>query len=137
MAGSQIKHIDFTLSGTSQNIGASLTDAQLAILLGGTAPITLARTQKPGITNAEIAERYMFKSLSIQSAPANSGVVYIGGGAQTVSSSSYGIIIPIPATTVPAPPLIYPSQAGVVMRLNDVTVLGTANDIIHLLLQEW
>ncbi len=137
--GVQIKHIDFTLSGASQNIGASLNDAQLAILAGGGAAGVTAVTnyKAKGMTTAEIAAIFSFKSVMIQCAPANAGVVYIGGGGQTVSSSSYGVVLPIPATSVPAPPLLYPGQAGVVMRLNDINVLGSINEIIHLTLQDW
>jgi hypothetical protein len=139
--GVQVVHIDFTLNGSSQNIGASLTDAQLVILLGGgatgTTKLANIRAQFSGITPAQISERYIFKSLTIQADPANTHVVYVGGGAQTISSSSYGWIIPLPPSNIPVPPFLYPCQGGVSMRLNDFSVLGTNNEVIHLLLQEW
>lgn len=137
--GVQLKHIDFTLSGASQNIGASLTDAQLAILAGGGTAGTTAVTnlKNKGLTTAQIAEAFSFKSITIQQDAGNTHVTYLGGGGQTVTSSSYGIILPAPASSVPAAPLLYPEQGGVVMRLGDFTVLGTANEVLHLFLQDW
>ncbi len=137
MAGSQVKHLDFTLNGVAggQNIGAGLSAAQLAVLLGSTAAVTQFLAQ--GKTLAQIAEFYMFKRITMQAHTANTGVIFIGGGQQVVSASSYGNSIPIPVTSIPQSPLVYPDMAGVVMRLTDFTVFGTNNDIIHLLMQEW
>lgn len=126
-----IKHLDLTLSGAAQNLGGALTAAQLTQLVGQE---LYDKAAAAGLATRDIAAKYTFRTISFQGDPANANPIYVGGENATVSSSSWGWLIPAAVAGVASPPLIY--DIGPPAKLTDFFVLGTANQILHILVQE-
>lgn len=73
------------------------------------------------------------RTIILQGDPANTHVVYVGSSS-SVSSSLYGVAVPIPIATSNPTALIAMSwsHSGPV-KLSDFWVLGTANEKLHIL----
>jgi hypothetical protein len=134
-------HIDVTIavSATPQNLGASLSVAQLQLLLGSEVVLALQTGSPQPAPHApatidQIAEKFSARMLSFQAHTANAGAVFIGGNS-SVTSSSWGWFIPIPSTSVPAPPLLLDAEGSV--KLTDFWISGTAGDVLHLMIHAW
>ena len=71
--------------------------------------------------------------VSLQCDPANTHVVYVGGNNHgiDVSSSSYGIILPLPPSNVPAAPLIINFSPAQSLDLSQFWVNGTNGEKLH------
>ena len=72
------------------------------------------------------------KGLAIQADPGNSHVVYVGGANVAVSSTNYGILIPIPVTSIPAAPTLLQFDSGF-FSLNQIYVIGTNTEKLRIL----
>ena len=75
----------------------------------------------------------VIRYISIQADPANSAVLYVGGKDATLSSTDCGWIIPIPITSIPAPPIAITSASGA-FSLGDIQLLGTTTQKAHLII---
>lgn len=71
--------------------------------------------------------------VSLQAAGANTGLIYVGGFPQLLSSTAYGFRIEIPASTIPSAPSIIELGGGAAINLADLQVLGTNNDILKIM----
>lgn len=124
-------HLDITLTGAAQNLGGSLTVAQLNLLLG--ADVVLER-QKQGEPTSQIAALYTSRAIWLQVDQGATNPVYVGGD-NTVSSSSWGWRLPAPAGGVPGVPLPI-DQAGQI-KLTDLWVVGTNTEKLHVMVRAW
>lgn len=109
-----IQHFNLTLTGAVQNLLTAATAAT------GTS------------VAAQTANRPL-RTLHLQAGVGNAGVIYVGDDDQ-VSSSDYGVSIPIPVTSIPAAPFTVGDYSGEgPLKLQDFFVKGTANDVLHVL----
>lgn len=99
-----VRHFTLTLSGSAQQLNAEGDDS---------------------------AKNFLVTGIAIQADAANANPVYIGGPA--VSASDYGIMIQTPTSTIPDPPVVL-ETGGKVIRANDVYVIGTATQKVHVLI---
>lgn len=77
------------------------------------------------------------RQISIQADPANAAVVYLGGeGVNDVSNTDFGVIIPIPVSTVPAAPFVLEFEDGGI-ELGDYYVKGANGEKLHLLIMRY
>lgn len=73
------------------------------------------------------------RCFTVQAGTANAGTVKIGDA--NLASAVYSDLLPIPVSTVPAVPVVYPPTGpwgSIVIRLSDFWVLGTNNDKLTL-----
>lgn len=105
-------HYTITMTGSAQNLATVLKTA-----LG---------VNFPGINNK-------LRFLSIQAAPANAAVAYVGGVQRTLTNADYGYRIEIPVTNIPYAPTVIETGPGVI-ALGDIQVLGTNNEKLHILI---
>lgn len=108
-----IQHFNLTLTGAPQNLLTAATPAT------GTS------------VAAQTANRPL-RAIHLQAAGANSGAIFVGDDAQ-VSSTDYGVRIPVPATSVPAAPFSFGDFESGPLKLQDVWVIGTGDDVLHIL----
>lgn len=73
-----------------------------------------------------------YSYISIQAGAANAAAAYVGGFNQLLSSSVYGIIIPIPVSTVPAAPLVFQASSPS-LRFSQIQVLGANAETLKIL----
>lgn len=92
-------------------------------LTGGVTPNQLA------LPSVDIA--VPLREIAIQADPANAGVMYIGG--PNVTSTNYGVIVPIPVSSIPSAPFVLGEFDDGSVSLGAFYVLGTANDKVHIL----
>lgn len=99
-------HKTITLTGSAQRLVTSFTDPA------------------PGGADDPLCDE-----ITIQAAPANANPAYIGGDAG-VLSTDYGIFVPIPATSVPAAPIVLRGH----LRPSMIWVIGTNTQKLHVTL---
>ncbi len=85
-----------------------------------------------------VNEGDLLKSISLQAQADNSAVIFVGSfesqglSGRTLSSTDYGWRIEIPVTSIPtAPDIIEISNSTVCLA--DLAVLGTASDVLHIM----
>ena len=89
-----------------------------------------------------IAEDVAVSAIWFQPNAANNGIIYIGT-TSSVSSSSYGVRLEIPVSTIPSAPFNpgeftrLPNRFTSPLRLGDFWVLGTSSDKLHLLVLDF
>ena len=71
------------------------------------------------------------KFIAVQADPANAGIVYLGG-AETLSSTAYGVYIPKPVSTIPAAPIQLGTGNGF-LSASEIYIVGTTTDKLHVL----
>jgi len=77
------------------------------------------------------ADDRTWRSVKIQGDTANTGPVYVGGYGTLLSTSAWGIYIPVPSSNVPAAPIdLGPS------RLDAITALATSAEKLHITVSE-
>jgi hypothetical protein len=104
-----IRHRTGTLSGSAQNL--------LALLF-------------PAAPTA--ANDFACTYIALQADPAAAAAIFVGE--EGVTTTDYGVRIPIPATSVPAAPFaIGPSAGEAPVKLSSIYVVGTAADKLHVL----
>lgn len=69
--------------------------------------------------------------ISFQAGAANANPFFIGGPG--VSATDYGVRIPVPAESVPAAPFVFSGGPNVGARLSRAFVIGTADEVVHIL----
>jgi hypothetical protein len=111
-----VKHYSLTLSGSAQSLAAVLP--------------TFVAGQQTG------PNELSWSWLSLHAGASNSGVVYVGGQGIVVSSTVYGFRIEVPVSSVPPAPSIVELGGGGSIRLSEWQVLGTSNDILHILVKD-
>jgi hypothetical protein len=111
-----VKHYALTLSGSAQSLAAVLP--------------TYVAGQQAGPN--ELSWSWM----ALQTAAANTHVVYVGGQGTVLSSSAYGFRIEAPTSTVPPAPSIVELGGGGSIRLSEWQVLGTDTEILHILVKD-
>ena len=72
------------------------------------------------------------KFITFQADVSNAGPVYIGG-AETLSSSDYGIYLPKPVTSLPAAPIMLGTGNGF-LSASEIYFIGTTTDKVHVFL---
>ncbi len=72
------------------------------------------------------------RTITLQADPANAHVVYVGGSS-AVSSTLYGIILPLPPSSIPAVPVVIGAYDSGPIKLSDIWVIGTAGEKLHVL----
>lgn len=112
-----VAHYTLTLTGSAQSL-ASVLPTYVA-----------ASAPSPG-------EQVSVSFLSLQAAGGNSGLIYVGGSGQVLTSSAYGFRMEIPISTIPSAPNIVELGGGASIRLSEWQVLGTSNDILHILVKD-
>ena len=97
----------------------TITLGATAVQLSASVPVTTSTTTA--------------RWVSLQADPGNAGVIYVGGNNHgvAVASTSFGMSIPIPASTVPAAPLILDFSPAQSVDLSQFWVKGTTNDVLH------
>lgn len=104
-----VRHKTGTLSGSAQNL--------LALLYG--LPLIPANDHSCCF-------------LSLQSDPNATGAIFIGD--ENLTTTDYGVRLPVPVTSIPAAPyVIGPSSGESPLKLSSVYVIGTAADKLHVL----
>lgn len=97
--------------------------------------ITIAGvTQLSGVIPAGTSPT-SYKLITLQADPSNSGIIYVGGAnhGADVSSSQYGLSIPVPVTSIPAAPIVLPIAPAQGIDLAQLWIAGTDDDILHVL----
>lgn len=108
-------HQTGTLSGSAQSL--------LALFFGAAEPVG-------GPNDVAVS------SLNVQADTGNSNVIYFGTAG--VSATDFGFEIPIPTAGVPAFPYVTgPFDRGGPFRLSEIHVIGTADEILHVLYIWW
>lgn len=108
-----VAHFTLTLDGTVQRLSSVL----------------------PGATADKVAQEQSWSYMALQADSANAAVVYVGGYPTVVSSSDFGMVVPIPATSIPAAPLVIQPGNGSI-RLSEWTVKGANAEKLHILLKD-
>lgn len=72
------------------------------------------------------------KFIALQADAGNAGAIFVGGTAGTLSSSDYGIRIPVPVTSVPAAPIQIGPHPGL-LSAGEIYIVGTTTDKLHVL----
>lgn len=101
------KHYELTLTGAAQRLSSVLAN----VAVGGPDDKPLA-------------------FVTLQLAADASGACFVGD--VDVSATSWGQRIPVPVSSIPAPPLYLEAGYGAAIKLSDVYVFGTANDVLHI-----
>lgn len=105
-----------TLDGTAQK----LSDAVLGAADGS---ITIARRFQGNLSVDQV---------TLQANGANANPVFVGdAGVEASESGVWGIRIPVPETSVPAPPYLLENTDGD-LKLDEVYVRGTSTQKVHI-----
>ncbi len=108
-----VKHFTLTLTTGTQRLSAVFGDFNAS-----------------GAQGSEVC----WSVLSLQADAANTGPVYLGGYGTVLSSSAWGIFLPIPASSVPAAPVIITEPGAI--RLDEWTVIATAGEKLHITVKD-
>ena len=102
----RVSHATLTLTGTAQALSAAYPS---------------------------VPTRIPLRSLSLQGGEANTGAAYIGGAG--VTTTAWGVRIPVPVTSEPAAPFILPPEmANGEVYLDELYAVGAVpGDTLHLL----
>lgn len=129
---SGLYHLDITLTGAAQSLAVTLD----------TAAYLTQRNKLPGIVQAHygpVASQggkngggYAVRMITLQADGGNSAAVKVGDS--TIAAASWGWFIPAPTAAVPEPPLII-DGTNIQIHLDDIWLLGTANDVVHITVQ--
>lgn len=78
------------------------------------------------------ANRRAFRELALQALGSNSNPIYVGGSS-SVSATDYGFRINVPTGGVPDSPERLGAYDTGPLRLEDLWVIGTGSEVLHVL----
>lgn len=99
------------------------------VTLTGAAQSLSTATGTVGFSGKTTLQGVSVREITLQPDSTNSNVVKVGDS--NISSTLFSLQLPIPVATIPPPPYTMGPYGGNAVGLDEIYVLGTLNELLH------